>query len=193
MNVFELLFIVVFFSTVGTLVAALVLALCGRVSRSLRALGVLGVVLVLYLGVVVIVSLISPRCVIPVGEAQCFDDWCVSVDRVERSALDDSVAFDVTLCLSSRARRRVQREAGVSVYAVDGSGRRYEAETDPQAIGLAVALAPGESVLTSRRFVLPAGATGPGLVVTHGWFPGAFIIGDDQSLLHKPAIVPLEP
>ncbi len=29
----------------------------------------------------------------------------------------------------------------------------------------------------------------PGLVIAHRRFPGIFIIGDDQSLFHKPSVI----
>jgi hypothetical protein len=49
----------------------------------------------------------------------------------------------------------------------------------------------GGSFTYTAVFDLPSGITKPGLVITHGAFPGAIIIGDPQSLLHKPTIVRL--
>jgi hypothetical protein len=51
-------------------------------------------------------------------------------------------------------------------------------------------IGPGESYDTIREFDVPAGVKIVGLVVRHsGSGPGALVIGDDDALFHKPAIV----
>jgi hypothetical protein len=187
LTLFDLIFIGVFLTTVTILLATAVAAVRGNHQRALlRGLGgLIGV----YLAVVIAVSIVSPRRSIPLKEPQCFDDWRVSVDRVDRTAAGMDVSYAVTLGLSSRARARAQRENGVSVYVVDDQGRRFEPREDPQDVPFNVLLHPGESVNATRRFLLPADARGPGLVIAHERFPGIFIIGDDQSLFHKPSVI----
>lgn len=189
MTLFDLLFAVVFLASVLALLAAGVAAARSRRRRALGILGGWAAGFGIYLAAVIAVSLASPRRVVPLREPQCFDDWCISVDRVEASPEDAEVLYTVDLLLHSRARGRAQREKGVRVYVLDGLGRRFEAEPDPGAVPLDLLLGPGESAVATRRFRLPADAPTPGLVVAHGRFPGLFIAGDDQSLFHAPSVV----
>ena len=192
MTIFDLLFIATFFAAVIMLVAMAVAGVRGRRPRALRVLRALVVFIAAYLVVVVVVSLASPARVFQLREPQCSDDWCISVDYVQQTVAGAGVSYTTTLRLFSRARRRAQRENGVSVYLLDDRGRRYEPTDDPKAVPLNVLLNPGESVLVTRRFILPADAHNPGLVVSHGRFPGIVIIGDGESLFHKPSIVRFE-
>lgn len=191
MTAFDLVFVIVFFSVLGMLAAAALAALRRQPSKALGRLRTLGLFLASYLLVVALTSVISPRKSVPIGEARCFDDWCVSVKGIERSPADGGSSYNVALELHSRARARAQRENGVSVYVLDERGRRYEPSPDSSAVPLDTMLSPGASVIATRRFYLPSDVREAGLVVAHGWFPGLFIIGDDQSLLHKPTVTPL--
>ena len=186
MTVFDLTFIGVFFVTVFMLLGA---AVRGPRRRALGHLRRLGIFLAAYLGVVVATSLASPRRMIQLNEPQCFDDWCVAVAQVEQTEAGSETLYSVAIRLSSRARGRPQRENGVSAYLLDARGRRYDAREDPQATPFNVLLNPGDSVTAMRRFLVPADTPDPGLVIAHGRFPGIFIIGDDQSLFHKPTVV----
>lgn len=189
MTIFDLIFIAASFATAISLVVMAVAAIRGRRGRALGILCGVGLFIAAYLIVIVVVSLKSPTRVLHVLEPQCFDDWCISVDHVERTLAGTDAGYTTTLRLFSRARRRAQRENGVSVYVLDDRGRRYEPVDDPQAVPLNVLLNPGESIVAMRKFIVPADAHNPGLVVAHGRFPGIFIIGDDQSLFHKPTVV----
>lgn len=189
MTLFDLIFIGVFLVTITILLATAVAAVRGNRQRALGLLRGLGGLIGVYLAVVIVVSIVSPRRLIPMKEPRCFDDWCVSVDRVDRTPAGTEVSYAVTLRLSSRARARAQRENGVSVYVLDDRGRRFEPRENPQDVPFNVLLHPGESVDATRRFLLPADVQGPGLVVAHERFPGILIIGDDQSLFHKPSVI----
>src|ERR1700730_9498098 len=75
MSVFDLLFIVVFLATIVTLLVAAVAAVRGRGRRAMAIMLRLGVFAGTYLGVVILVSLVSPRRVLNVGDDLCWDDW----------------------------------------------------------------------------------------------------------------------
>jgi len=189
MTIFDLICMAAFFATAILLVATVVAALRGRRRLALGLLRGLAIFITVYLVVIVVVSLASPQRVLQLNDPQCFDDWCIAVASVEQAPVADDVSYTVALRVFSRARGRPQRENGVSVYMLDGYGRQYQPQDDPDAVPLDVLLDPGESVIATRRFVLPADARNPGLVVAHGRFPGMLIIGDDRSLLHKPSVV----
>jgi hypothetical protein len=79
MNVFEPLFLLLVLVTVITLIAAAAMAISGRFARAVTILKRLAVGAAAYFAVVVLVSIVSPRRTYRVGDAQCFDDWCITV------------------------------------------------------------------------------------------------------------------
>ena len=205
---FDLVFILVFLSTVATLVFILYTVLRGRRQDTRRVLLRLLSFLTVYLGIVPAVSLLTPRRVLGVKEDQ-FDDGCVAVERAsvlpalgrERRLLPArGVFYAVSLRVSSRALRRAQRAPDTTVYLLDSPGRTdhpsaegqraYEAEHG-EAMPLGARLRPGGSFQTVRIFDLPKDARDVGLVVSHGAGPGWFIIGEGQSLLDKRTMIRL--
>lgn len=192
MSIFDLLFITVFFASLITLLAAAVTAIGGRGGRSLRILRIYGICIGIYLGIVVLTSLILPRRILKLGDSRCFDDWCMSVENFRKSRQPTAISYVVTLRLSSRARRITQRENGVAVYLTDDQGRRVDPIPDRTAVPLNALLQPQESITATRVFEVPPNASGLGLVIAHeGGFPvGWFIIGY-ETWFRKPAIVPL--
>jgi hypothetical protein len=193
MTVFDLLFLAVFFGTVGMLVVAGLAALRRRRARALAILRWLGLQVGVYLGILIIVSLVTPRRVLNVGDEQCSDDWCIAVTDVRRQPAEVAQSYAVTLRILSRARRRAQRERGVRVYLMDNRGCCYDPVPDPASIPFDVLLQPQEAVNITRVFHLPADAQEPVLVVAReGWTPGLFVIGDSGSLFHKQTVVRLE-
>jgi hypothetical protein len=193
MTVFDLLFVAVFFAAVALLVLAGVAVLRRRRARAIAFLRWLAILASVYLGVVLLVSLASPRRVLNLGEEQCWDDWCIAVTHAHRELVQEAQSYDVTLRVFSRARRRAQRERGVYVYLMDNRGRCYDPTPDSGGFAFDSLLQPQEAVDLRRVFYLPIEAEDPVLVVAHeGWFPGLFIIGDSGSLLHKRTVVRLE-
>ena len=179
MTVFDLLFIAIVLGSAATLIAALVCAL----SKKLRAAGRImigwGIAVAAYLLVVLAVSALAPRRVLNLGDQQCSDDWCIAVESAQREVMPDHAVYRVTLRLSSRALRVAQRETGLSVYLLDGGGRRYDALPRVNDVPLDVQLAPGESANAVRVFHVDPTAQDLVCVVAHeGGFPiGWFIIG----------------
>jgi len=192
MSVFDLLFILLFLSSVVTLIIAAVLAIRGRRIRALSLLRGFAICFGIYMAVVLVVAIATPRKTLNIGDVRCFDDWCVAVASADRVPTPQGVACNVTLLLSSRARRVSQRAKGAYVYLTDDRGRRFDPSPDPMAVPLDVRLGPGESVEAKRTFLVPNDARDVGAVVVHGGsycFPGCFIIGDTSILLRKRTIV----
>lgn len=177
----------------------------GRWRAARRTAVGLGATLGLYAVALVAVSLASPQRVLGLHEDRCFDDWCLAVERVTHphsiGALSARGRFYlVTVQVSSRARGIVQRARDAQVYLLDARGRRYDpapaAQRALDASGaggrpLDTELAPGGSFTRTVAFDLPPDARRGALVVAHGLFPDLLVIGDAQSFLHKPTIVPL--
>ncbi len=187
MSIFDLLFILLFLTSVVTLLIAASLALRGRGSRALAVLRNYAICAAAYMAVVIVSSAFWPRTILQIGERRCFDDWCIAVESATPSYL-------VTLRISSTARGISQSEKNVVVYLTDPSGHRYDPVPDDAAVPIAVRLGPGDSVAATRRFNVPAGIRVAGLIIDHeGGFPiGCFIIGD-ETWFHKPTLVRLTP
>jgi hypothetical protein len=193
MNVWDLLFIVIFFATLATLFVAGFSAIRGRGAHARRLLCGYAICACVYLGIVAVVSLFGARRVLNVGDPQCFDDWCITVEHVSRKPAHAAISYVVTLQISSRARRVSQRENGVVVYLTDDRGRRYDPAPDTSDVPLNVLLEPQKSVAATRAFEVPADAREIGLIVGHeGGFPiGWFIIGY-ETWFRKPTLVRLQ-
>ncbi len=130
-------------------------------------------------------SLATPRRYFHPGQRRCFDDWCLAVNSIEPTAAPG--AWTVTVRIESVAKRVRQRERGVALALEDQQGHRYLAGP---ALDRPVTdeVGPGESFTTTIPFRLPANTRPSGIVVRHSRFPTAFIIGDDSSLFHVPAL-----
>jgi hypothetical protein len=192
MTIFDLVFILVFLTSAVTLIRILYLGLRRRQDKAWRLTKYLGLSLGIYLGLVLIVSLAMPQRTLKVGDQECYDDWCMAVEQVERRNAPPGVAYAVTLRLSSRARRVAQRENGVAFYLVDADGQRYDPAPDQSAPPLNVLLQPQQSVTTPRVFIVPVDAQVRGLAVAHegGFQIGWFIIGSGP--FRKPTLVRLD-
>lgn len=185
MTVWDLLFIALALTAAGTLITSAVLAIRGRRQRALTALGKLAFAAVVYIGFVYAATALSKERVLRVGEPECSDDWCVQVDGIRRTPTNATTRLDIDLRIFSRARRVAQRELiAKDVYLVDSNWRRYDPMPTGTEIPLNTLLQPGESKSTTRRFDVPAGAHGLGLMVGRSQPPFCLIIGECDAF-HK--------
>jgi hypothetical protein len=190
MAIFDLVFLVVLLCVLLALGAAAYAAVRRRFGRALALLRGVGICAVLYVAIVAVVSLIAPARVLHVGETHCFDDWCIAVAKVHEVPRQYGTASAVDIVLSSRMRRRPQREYDLVVALVDQSGREYAPTPGQSGTPFDVVLQPEQSITTTRVFELPPNARAAGLVMHHaGLRPELLIIGNDESLFHKKMIV----
>ena len=193
MTIFDLLFIAVFFATILTLLFAAFAAVRGRGAQAFHIVKTLVIGLALYMSIVVLSSSLLPRRMVNVGEPVCYDDWCISADSVNKQSGQGSISYTVMLRLSSRARRRSQRENGMVVYLTDERNERYDPIPEKAAVPFSVMLQPQESVIASRSFEVPAYAKIAGLVITHerSGIPISWFIIGYEGWFRKPTIVRL--
>jgi hypothetical protein len=193
MNMFEPLFLLLVVLAVVTVIVAGGLAVAGRRARAGRILRRLAIGAAVYFAVVIAVSIVSPRRVYQIGDAQCFDDWCIAVAGVERTPAGGNETYAIAIRLSNRARRVPMGERDTVVYLTDGAGHRYDPLPDAAAVAFDTVLQPGESVLATRRFLVPRTADDLGLVYTHeGGFPIGWLIIGEGGWLQKPPVVKLQ-
>ncbi|HEY4365325.1 MAG TPA: hypothetical protein VGN17_30465 [Bryobacteraceae bacterium] len=188
-TIFDLVFALVLLASVASLLAAALFAIFRRGARALHVLKIWAMGAAVYLTLLLAVSFAQPQRVLHTGDLRCWDDWCMTVERVQRSTESGEARYDVALRISSRALRVNQRALDAKVYLVDDQGHRYSPVKDDSAIPLNVLLHPGESLPTARSFTLPEDARNVGLIANHGDGPGNFIIGDEASFFHKRTVV----
>jgi hypothetical protein len=187
LTLFDLLFLALAFFAVATLIGAVVLAIGGHGSRAATLLLRLAICAAAYIGIVYAATAFSKPKVLTAGEPQCSDDWCLAVETANRSAKSSTVVYDVTLRIFSRARRVSQRELSAKdVYLVDANWWRYDPLPHPAEPPLNTLLQPEQSVLSRRRFELPAGARDIGLLIDHSQPPFCLIIGECGAFHREP-------
>ncbi len=196
LDIFDLLFIVLFLSAAVALGIAGVAAVSGNGQRARRIFWRVAIGFAVYMGIVCVESLATRQRILNIGDPQCNGEWCIAVAGVERAPTSSGISFSVTLQLSGRARRVAQQENGVIVYLTDAQGRRFDPVPKEYETPLNVLIGPGESVDAVRIFELPWDARDVGLVVDHnsgllGCFPGCFVI-TENNWFHKLPVVRLE-
>lgn len=101
--------------------------------------------------------------------------------------------FDENTISSNRGNGELKPNSRVAIV-IDGKGRRYERSTagenalaHSESIGspLTTALRPGESYTTKLVFDLPPDVTNPSLLINEGEWLTHFLIGHENSPLHK--------
>ena len=204
---FEILFLLGVAATLVTLLVVIGMALARRGSTAKKLLKILGISWGAYLAVVLAVAATRPQLVIPMNHDLCFDEMCFAVVNVQTATelgpasqpvRADGIFYIVTVRASSHARGRAQKENGLfarlwspqRTYAVSAKGQAAWEAAHPENAPLITRLAPGQAVFSEQVFDLPAPATGLGLVLSNGFGPGYFVIGE-CPLLHKPTILRL--
>jgi len=193
MTLFELLFILLFLASVISVITAIVVAIRGSRARALRILVRLAVCAAIYVGIVYVATAFSTRRVYRLGEEQCFDEWCVAVDGVQRAPKQAVTDYEVQARVLSHSRGRPQREGlATDIYLLDSEWKRYDPIRKGDEIPLNVLLQPGQSLTTHRSFELPSSAHNVAVVVGHDDpFPICLIIGECGAF-HKRPVVQLE-
>lgn len=189
MSLGELVFIALFLGTLGATLRIVVHLAKGRTREARRLALRLALLLVTYLGVVVAVSLATPRVWFALGEEQRFDDWALTVVAAE--PLADGVRL--TLRVANRGRGRPQAARDVEVLLVAADGRRLAPRSQTGERSLREPVAAGASVETTRDYAVPDGLEILGVDVVHGAWPAWFVIGDRGSLWHRRPLVRLAP
>lgn len=206
MTINDVAFLVSVLACSALLIAAAIALALRRWSAARRLLLGLGSYTLIYALALVSIAALSPQRTFAMSQERCFDDWCIAAVRAVRVSTigsDPSVVARgsfvvVTVRVSSHAKGVSQRALDASLYALDSAGHRYDVSlpaqraldaTDQGGQPLNTELAPGASFTHTVAFATPVDVTGLALVVSHGAFPGVIIVGDEQSLFHRPTLM----
>lgn len=85
MNLFDLLFLALFFAVLAILLVALRCAVFHQFDGARRLLAQLLIGFACYMAFIITLVSLSPRQVVQLAEPQCFDDWCISLDSFQQN------------------------------------------------------------------------------------------------------------
>src|SRR5208283_3409079 len=119
MSIFDLLFLMAVLAAIVSLATAAVFALRGQRAQALKAVcfflfGAAG-----YFATGVAVAFFATQEIMNTGDAWCFDDWCLTVEKVTTTLQPSQVSYKVDLLIESRALRVAQRASGAWIYLID--------------------------------------------------------------------------
>jgi hypothetical protein len=182
-------------TAVGALGVSVSLARRER-EKALRGIAWIAGVWIVYVTALVAVSLGQRQRVVAMGQEQCFGDMCfavIGVDEVPGFLIrDGSRLVRVSVRIKNGGRGHAQSEGLIHAYLVDAQGRRWEESAGVSGVRLTARVAAGDPVVSEPIFKVAGDATGLGLIFTHGWKqPGALVIGDSDSWLHRRTVVKL--
>ena len=196
MTVFDLLFIIAFLISVVTMMVAAAFAIRGQLPRALKILWFYCICAAGYFAIAVAIAFLKPQRVMSIGDPWCFDDWCLTVEKVDRTSGFSQLSYNVELRIFSRARRVTQRANGAWIYLIDDRGRRYSPDPAPSAVPLDALLRPLESTTTLRVFHVPPDAHKLGLITGHGGpycgLMDMLVIGSGGCLFRKPTMIRIQ-
>jgi len=188
MHLTDLLFLVAMLATLVAFIRTLWRLVRGDRAAARRTATWWAVGAAAYFAVLLVVSMIQPGRVVPLGDDECFDDWCIALT----AAQPRDARLVVTLRVSNRGRGRAQAEPDAYVYLRDDAGHDIQqaAIAAPTAAPLLGDRVPaGKAQLVEAMFDVPRDAHALSLVkARRARFPGNVIIGDPGSLLHRPTV-----
>jgi hypothetical protein len=171
-------------------IAAAIAGLVALPGKATRAGWICAGIAIPYLTAVVLVSLLTPRTIVSVGDSYCWDLWCMGVLHVNATPQGANTLYtaDVRVFCDSEHTHSVPAEAARNfLYVLDEQGRRFPLERFSSHLDPDLTVNPGESVKASLTFLAPAnagklylmGAEGPMLPWVYVYF------GSDVSLFHR--------
>lgn len=151
-----------------------------------------------YLLVLVSVSRFSAQKSLPLRQAQCFGHLCFAVEGIEqlttfagRGQPGDRL-LRVRIRVTNRGHTGREQDGDVRAYLLDSHGGRWLAVRGLTGVPLSSPVPAAGELLSEPVFSVPERVGPVQLVLTHGqWQPGALVIGDGDSLLHRPVTMDL--
>ena len=116
MSIFDLLFLAAVVATIAVLVSSAIAAVRGHRAEAFRILRIWLICVTVYLAAGLAVSFLRPQRLMQAGAPWCFDDWCLTVEGVNRTMAGNQADYKIELRISSQAARITQRANGAWIY-----------------------------------------------------------------------------
>lgn len=185
-------------STAGALVEFLVLVIIGGVAlfnptRGGRTVKICAAIIASYVGLVVVVSLLTPQKIVSMGDSYCWDLWCVEIQSVSAAPSGPNSLYtaQVRIFTDSNHVQNVPVDWAKQVLCIrDERGHYFPILPNLSLAGADVALEPGQSIRSSLAFLTPADA-GKLYLSSHiaapPWVRLSF--ASDLNPFHRPTIL----
>jgi hypothetical protein len=175
---------------VAAAIAGLVALLGIPFRRATRAGWVCAGISIPYLLAVVLVSLLTPRTIVTVGDSYCWDLWCMGVQQVNSIPQGANTLYtaEVRVFCDSEHTHSVPAEAARRfLYVLDEQGRRFPLERFSSRLDPDLTVNPGETVKASLTFLAPSNAGKLYFAGDEGvMLPWVYMyFGTDVSLFHR--------
>ena len=152
-------------STPGALLEFLVLMIMAAVGlgalASARARWLFASIAASYMAAIVLVSLLTPRTIVSIGDSYCWDLWCMGIQSVNATPRGDHLLYTAEVSLfvdSTTAQLELTDQPKQPFYVVDEQGHRFPILAHSSLGAAKVTVKPGESVKSSLTFFAPANA-----------------------------------
>ncbi len=141
------------------------------------------------MGAVVLVSLLTPRTIVNIGDSYCWDLWCLGIQNVNATPQGQNILYTAEVSLFSDAdtvQLEVTDQPKRFFYLMDEQDRRFPILTYSSLGAADVALKPGESLKSSLTFLAPASARKLYLADDLKWPPWVCLyFGSDLNPFHR--------
>jgi hypothetical protein len=151
----------------------------------------------IYLCTLWMVSHRQPEERVTMGKPSCFHTICYTVERVEEvpaqkfSLLPNARLLRVVVHVQNRGKEEAHE--ALRAYLRDAQGRRWAPSNAVSGNSLSGRMLPGATIVSEPVFQVAKDATGLTMMLTHGrWSRHALVIGDPESLWHRPRVMMLE-
>jgi hypothetical protein len=192
----------IFFLTFLTLLVLLVSLIIKAIRRKpiKRTAKLIALIIGGYAGLWVIFYFISGYITVPLGTTTCFDDWCATITRVDRtSALPhgipapptDSVWVILHVTMINQARGIAQKPSEPRIHLIDGRGGYWAvSEKGQKALEQAIGEQPGldsklelhQSLQTTLIFAVPANVKKVKALIEEGPFITKLLLPEDRQV-----------
>jgi hypothetical protein len=164
--------------------------------KAFKNLGWIVGIWAVYLAILLGTSLLQPQRIVKTGTPQCYDDMCFTVmgaDEMPGYLMHEGSLVRVRISITNRG-KKAKRESSLRSYLLDQQGRKWTEVPGLTGVSLNTRVPPGGTATSEPVFKLPHGAIPQGLALTHGRLqPGLLVIGDPDSILHRPTLARLNP
>jgi len=176
-------FLVEFLVFIGLIGAGLITLLAGR-GRWICAC-----IAGSYVAAVVLISLLTPRTIVNIGDSYCWDLWCLGIQKVNTTPQGENTLYTAEVSLfvdSTTAQIEVTEQPNPVFYVMDEQGHRFPILPPASQGHGKITVKPGESVTSSLTFLAPANARKLYLTDDLRWPPWVSLyFGSDLNPFHR--------
>lgn len=145
----------------------LILAIAGMfvLMRVPRAGWIFAGVAASYMGAILLVSALTPRTIVSIGDSYCWDLWCFGIQKVNSTPRGEGTLYtlEMVLFFDSNSEQHVpgpRDGTNQFFYALDEKAHRFPVVASPASppVDTGITVKPGESAKFSLVFLAPASA-----------------------------------